>query len=397
MKRSALLIVTTLVLLASAAFADPTVSNVTASQRQDGTKLVDVSYDVAETLGDWPYITLKVSIDGGATYAINATAVTGDVMRNIEPGTGKHIVWDAKVDVPDMSGNNFRAQVVASTCTGYSGPMISIPAYAYVPGVLLYHQRGTDVGPCKSADNGPAQSLTMSAYKIGKYEVTRSEYSKFVEAGGYSTQSYWSTDGWAWKTANSRTQPQSWASQQNWGTPPGVFTQTGRHPVIGVTYYEAEAYCNWASTLLPAGESPYHLPSEAQWENAARGGYTTSAIVYPWGDTPDPQKCNGHYDSAYPGSQTAPVGSYPSGASPYGCMDMAGNAMEWCKDWYSATYYADGPLVDPPGPASGTTRILRGGHFMHAGPPDDCYLVTYSRLGGAPTAEGNEIGFRMAR
>ena len=205
------------------------------------------------------------------------------------------------------------------------------------------------------ANEKPQHNVHLSGYWIGKYEVTRGDYRQFIDAGGYSNPAYWSADGLIWKSINSRTQPGYWPAQQTWGSPPGTFTQGDTHPVVGVTYYEAEAFCTWAGG---------HLPTEAQWEKAAR--WNAAGIhpnVYPWGDTWDAQKCNNWYDNVYPSYQTSPKGSYPSSASPYGCAGMAGNVWEWCKDWYSGSYYSQTPSggwIDPEGPSSGEYRVMRG-------------------------------------
>lgn len=393
MKRNTVLLTIAIFMLATACVcADPTVSNVSASQRGDGSRLVDVYYDLAETLGDWPYVTLKISTDGGTTYSITPTSVTGDVNRNLAPGTGKHIVWDAKTDMPDVSGDNYKAQVSASTCIGYAGPMISIPAGE------CYIGWRSDESPQWPASL-PRHKVSLTAYNIGKYEVTRAEYAKFIESGGYSTQSYWSADGWTWKTTNNRTQPDFWASQQTWGTPPGQFTQTGRHPVVGVSWYEAEAYCNWASQYLPAGETPYHLPTSAQWEKAARlrveTGYT---YVWPWGDNAAVDGCNSDSDSTFAGAQTAPVGSYAPYGSWFDVQDAAGNVWEWCKDWYLDTYYEQHPpepaaWADPQGPDSGTTRIVRGGAWDSTLDQARCA----HRHHNDPATSFNSRGFRTAQ
>ena len=233
------------------------------------------------------------------------------------------------------------------------GEMIFIPAGSF--------DMGTPDGYTGShyEDEHPQHSVTLSGYYIGKYEVTRGEYQQFMNAGGYSNSAYWSTAGWSWKVDIGRTEPYYWAASQNWGSPPGAFTQTDNHPVVGVTYYEAEAFCNWAGG---------HLPTEAQWERAAR--WTgTHANVWPWDDTWNAQKSNNWSDSLYPGYQTAPVGSYSSYPSPSGCQDMAGNVGEWCQDWYGSTYYAESPTSDPQGPASGdyVYRVLRGGSWYGTG------------------------------
>ena len=204
-------------------------------------------------------------------------------------------------------------------------------------------------------DELPQHRVYLSSYWIGKYEVTRGQYRRFIEAGGYDRPQYWSKEGWAWKS--NRKQPGMWDAKSVWG-PPLEFTQTDDYPVVGVSYYEAEAFCAWAGL---------RLPTEAQWEKAARWD-GKSARVFPWGDRWDASKCNNWYDKLYEGYQSAPVGSYPDGASPYGCMDMAGNQWEWVRDWYDPGYYSRTPRdgwVDPEGPATGKHRSLRGGSWYY--------------------------------
>ena len=225
----------------------------------------------------------------------------------------------------------------------------------YVPaGWFLMGNNGAEYG---GSDEFPQHWVYLSGYWIGKYEVTRGQYAQFVAAGGYSNPTYWSSEGWEWKVSDSRTHPDFWDAVQDCGT--GSFTQTDQHPVVGVSYYEAEAFCNWAGG---------HLPTEAQWEKAARwtGSYPN---VYPWGNVWDDEKCNNYWDhnaagGGYEKRQTAPVGSYPSGVSPYGAHDMAGNVWEWCKDRYLSDYYSQTPpggWRDPQGPSIGDYRVRRGG------------------------------------
>ena len=261
---------------------------------------------------------------------------------------------------------------------------IQLPEMIYIPaGDFLMGNNGNE--PYYNSDEVPQHSVTLAAYSIGKYEVTRGEYRAFMNAGGYTNSAYWSTAGWSWKVSIGRTQPYYWDAVQNWET--GSFTQTDNHPVVGVTYYEAEAFCNWAGG---------HLPTEAQWERAAR--WTgTHPNVYPWGDTWDQQKCNNWDDTLYPGYQTSPVGSYSSYGSPSGCQDMAGNVWEWCKDWYLSNYYSTSPASDPQGPSSGSYRVLRGGCWW-----DDCYAgyghrcaMRYSYY--SPSDFNNRFGFRLVR
>lgn len=274
-----------------------------------------------------------------------------------------------------------------STPTTYTGDMVQIPSGSFLMGNSNAGGDALDGSPFPQ--EYPQHSVYLSAYSIGKYEVTRGEYKKFIDAGGYSNQSYWSSDGWSWKVAWNCTQPAYWAASQNFNT--GVFTQTDNHPVVGVSYYEAEAFCNWAGG---------HLPTEAQWEKAARwtGSYPNA---YPWADNWDPDKCNNYFDHNTAGGgsskyQTAPVGSYPASVSPYGCQDMAGNAWEWCQDWYGSTYYSEtlpGGWNNPTGPTNGVSRVLRGGSF--AGWYVDCRCAYRNFL--LPYNADNASGFRLAR
>lgn len=259
----------------------------------------------------------------------------------------------------------------------YTGEMIWIPE-----GSFLMGNNGNE--KYRFADELPQHDVTLSGYFIGKYEVTRGEYRKFIEAGGYSNPAYWSQEGWKWK--RNRTQPQYWDAVQSFGT--GSFTQTDSHPVTGISYYEAEAFCNWAGG---------HLPTEAQWEKAARWTGSRSN-VYPWGDTWDAQNCNNIDDDNPAGggdakNQTAPVGSYTNGASPFGCHDMAGNVWEWCKDWYSSKYYSQSPASDPQGPEIGSLRVLRGGGWGEGG----YGMRSAYRRSEAPSNGWFDLGFRVAR
>ncbi|MCX6344247.1 MAG: formylglycine-generating enzyme family protein [Armatimonadetes bacterium] len=271
--------------------------------------------------------------------------------------------------------------------------MISIPAGTFLMGNSGI---GDDATDSNLSAELPQHSVYLSAYSIGKYEVTRGQYRKFMEAGGYSTKAYWSDEGWQWKETEKRVEPSDWAPE-DWGSGQ-PFTQTDNHPVVGVTYYEAEAFCNWAGG---------HLPTEAQWEKAARWDAATShPNVYPWGDVWDAEKCNNLDDhnsagGGYGAGQAAPVGSYPSDASPSGCQDMAGNVEEWCKDWYQNTYYSQSPTSDPQGPATGGYRVLRGGSWGST--ISTFYLNIFYDLRCAyrscdtPNYYDVDFGFRLAR
>lgn len=265
-----------------------------------------------------------------------------------------------------------------------------------VPQKMVYVPAGAfDMGTPDSytgaheEDEHPQHSVDLPGYWIGKYEVTRGEYRQFMNAGGYqpgpggTKNPYWSDAGWAWKISKNCTQPHYWDAVQDWGT--GSFTQTDNYPVAGVSYYEAEAYCNWAGG---------HLPTEAQWEKAAR--WTgTACNIYPWGDTWDHEKYNNPDDTNPAGGgsvkyQTAPVGSYPAGASPCGCQDMAGNVWEWCQDWYKSYPGSTDPFDD-----TNVARIIRGGGWNSSELDSRCAYRNYCEMDYYTEVFG--LGFRLAR
>ena len=372
MKRISLLCMLLVILCVNTYAAAPVVSNVTASQRTDDSNIVDIYYNVSDSDTATLTICVMVSSNGGRqSYTISASSVSGDVGSSVSSGTGKHIIWNVGTTIPGAYSASYKISVIASD-SAFSGQMIYITAGSF----LMGNNSIDNDAVYSNSSELPQHPISLSGYWIGKYEVTRGEYRQFMNAGGYSNSSYWSTAGWTWK--GTRMEPDYWAANQDWGT--GIFTQTDNHPVVGVNYYESEAFCNWAGG---------HLPTEAQWERAAR--WTgSSPNVYPWGNTWDQQKCNNENDSLYPRCQTAPVGSYSSLS---GCQDMAGNVREWCQDWYLSRYYLLSPSSDPPGPASGVSRVLRGGGWNDS--------VNYSRCAyrysNYPYDNLNSSGFRLAR
>ena len=153
------------------------------------------------------------------------------------------------------------------------------------------------------------------------------------------------------------------------------------YPVILVDWSQSSAYCAWVGKRLPA---------EAEWEKAARGPIARS---YPWGDVNPTCTLANTYVSGYCVGDTSAVGSYPAGESPYGALDMAGNVWQWVNDWHSSSYYSLMVSPNPPGPAIGTYKVLRGGAFSN--PALD--IRTVYRLENIPAAHTNNYGFRCAR
>jgi formylglycine-generating enzyme required for sulfatase activity len=215
----------------------------------------------------------------------------------------------------------------------------------------------------------PVHTVVQDGFWIDRTEVTNAQYRRCVESGACDPP------------AESR----SPSGELYYGN------QTyDDYPVVYVTWHQAAAYCAWASG---------RLPTEAEWEYAARG---PESWRYPWGDEFDGTRLNycdancqmgwadGSVDDGY--GYTAPVGSYPRGASWCGALDLAGNVWEWVADWYDAAYYARAPSRNPPGPLSGLERVRRGGSWHYS--PDG--TRTTSRYGVSPDISDNFQGFRSA-
>ena len=240
-------------------------------------------------------------------------------------------------------------------------------------------------------DEAPQHTVYLDGFWIDQTEVTVAMFRTFVEATEHETAA--ERDGWA---APYRAGPveQEWphVPGADWRHPlgPGSSAEDD-HPVVQVSWHDAAAYCVWAGG---------RLPTEAQWEKAARG---TDGRTWPWGDIydgllgsfcgvecPVERHNEHHYDDGY--ARTAPVGSFPGGASPYGALDMAGNVWEWVADWYSDSYYDSSPNENPTGPLMGTERSQRGGAWYDNGSWVRCTV----RHQQPTSTRCDDLGFRCA-
>lgn len=242
------------------------------------------------------------------------------------------------------------------------GPMVYVPAGEFMMGC----NDGAD-NRCDD-DEKPCHKVYVDEFYIDKYEVTVEQYRTCVQSG---------------KCDDAGLRKYNKCNYDKSGR--------GDHPINCVDWYQARAYCEFAGK---------RLPTEAEWEKAARGA---DGRFFPWGNNWNPRdanycdsSCGGswadkNHDDGYP--TTAPVGSFPDGASPYGTMDMAGNVSEWCSDRYDENYYSAGPSRNPTGPASGDLRVVRGGAWNHI----PYYLRTSHRTKAFPSFSLSTVGFRCAR
>jgi formylglycine-generating enzyme required for sulfatase activity len=219
--------------------------------------------------------------------------------------------------------------------------------------VMVYVPGGTfEMGSTEGDDDEqPVHSVTLDSFWIDKHEVTNAQFAAFLNERGNQTE-----DGETWLDLQSE---YCLIEQVDGEYRPKSGYDS--HPVIEVTWYGARAYCEWAGA---------RLPTEAEWEYAARG---PQGNTYPWGDTFDGERLNfcdvncpnawkdTGWDDGY--ERTAPVGSFEEGASWCGALDMVGNVLEWVADWYQEDYYAVSPDSNPLGPETGKYRVLRGGSW----------------------------------
>jgi len=211
-------------------------------------------------------------------------------------------------------------------------------------------------------DELPLRTVTLNAHFIDRYELTNARYDECVHAGGCRPPTVTSSE-----------------TRENYYTDPAF----ADYPVVQVSWRDASDYCQWAGK---------RLPSEAEWEKAARG---SRSAAFPWGnDEPSCILVNAYdpFSGQLCVGDTTAVGAHPDGASTFGVEDMAGNVWEWVNDWYSETYYKESPLSNPPGPAGEVQKALRGGSWLSR----PVYLRVSGRSFDLNFHGGSDTGFRCA-
>lgn len=219
---------------------------------------------------------------------------------------------------------------------------------------------------------GPAHEVGLDSYYIDLYEVTNEQYAGFLNEVENQMEG-----GALWLEADDE-EVRLHRSAGTWTPLPGY----GDHPVTEVTWYGAQAYCNWRGG---------RLPTEAEWEKAARWNPETGEVTrYPWGDQP-PNDALANFAGGI--RKTVSVGSFPVGASLLGVYDMAGNVFEWVQDWFSPDYYKLDAVLNPQGPVDGTEKVVRGGSWG-----DFSFILRAANRGHAlPKAAFNFVGFRCVK
>jgi formylglycine-generating enzyme len=244
----------------------------------------------------------------------------------------------------------------ANEVVGKDGaPMILVPAGLFPMGVPKGDRDG-------GRDEYPRHEVVLDHYYIDKYEVTHGRYAEFVKATGHRTP-----------------ENPKYPKRTLWSD--HLSDSLSERPVINVDWQDAEAYCRWAGK---------RLPTEAEWEKAARG---TEDRRFPWGNV-EPTDKHLNFNQKWKGEKTLmPVGSYEAGKSPFGAYDMAGNVWEWVADWYDPLYYEKSPGTNPKGPDTGTYKVLRSSGWSVETP----LVRLFTRVKSDPKNRNDSTGFRCAK
>jgi len=320
--------------------------------RQEGNRLV-ITYDL-EGKEKEAQVSLILTVDG-KTYKASDLHVEGDVGK-VPTGRDKRISWNILQDFPQ--GLHSAVDWELTTAGAAFADSITGMEFVFVKGGC--YQMGDTFGD-GDADEKPVHEVCVNDFYMGKHEVTVGQFRKFVDDTNYRTEAEKGDGCYVWTGSQ-------WDRQRdkNWRNP--GFSQRDNHPVVCVSWNDAQKYVGW---LAGKTGKKLRLPTEAQWEYAARSGgkqekyagFSAESQIYRYGNFCD-SNCDDIWkmasqDDGY--KYTAPVGSYlPNGL---GLYDMTGNVWEWCSDWYGEKYYGESSRNNPAGPSSGSYRVLRGGSW----------------------------------
>ena len=277
--------------------------------------------------------------------------------------------------------------------------MVSLPGGAFL--------MGTDYAEAFPLDGeGPVRSVTLAPFRIDTYPVSNDRFRAFIAATGYRTEAEvfgWSFVFWSHiPEARFRELVEDtvaaapwWCKVRGayWGAPEGPgsdILKRGNYPVVHISWNDAQAYCRW---------SGQRLPTEAEWEYAARGGLEQK--LYPWGDKlrPNGQHLCNIWQGEFPKNDTGedgfagtcPVDAFPPNG--FGLYSITGNTWEWCADWFDTEFHRTADRVNPKGPPTGTARVMKGGSFLCHKSYCNRYRVA-ARSSNTPDSSSSNIGFR---
>lgn len=346
---------------------------------QQGNKAV-FTYDL---VGGKSQDTVKLNLTvAGKNYTQSRLHLSGDI-GSVRPGSGKRIIWNVLQDFPrgvggdlrwELTGSGIKKKVAAVSATGrtYTDPTTGLE-FVLVKGGC--YQMGDTFGEGE-ADEKPVHEVCVDDYYIGKTEVTVGQFRRFVDATSYRTEAETGDGCYVYNGSN-------WNKERdkNWRNP--GFRQADSHPVACVSWNDAGAFIGW---LDKNSSQQVRLPTEAEWEYAARSGGKNEK----WAGTSNESSLGSYvWYSSNSGKRTHPVGEkQPNGL---GLYDMSGNVWEWCQDWYGDKYYGQSSRNNPQGASTGSDRVIRGGGWG-----GNARLArAANRFRGGPGFRDFGLGFRL--
>ena len=377
----------------SAAFAAvPVVSNVTSQQRV-GTKLVDITYNVADADGDLLKIRIEVSSNSGTTYNVPASSLSGAIGTNVTPGTGKQIVWNAGVDWDGEYSAQMRVKVIASDAKGLPGLVWGNEVAA---GGFLMGQDGGVEG------SGPSRHVNIPwSFWLSKYEIRNDQYCEYLNIALADGKVLRNGQTTATSASALFTGAPANALLLNLGDAYDIRWNVNKfEPVTGLS--DRPVSVTWYGALAFAMFYGYDLPTTAEWEKGARGPNNDDEgehLIYPWGNAISSGYANYGYNLFY----KTPVGYYngnqtpfgPNNANGYGLYDVIGNVAEWTRslDTTIETYSQQESLSASHNLLNTSNRLLRGGHYASGAGA----ASIYARSVYSPASYDLFNGFRVIR